>query len=264
MVRTTKVIHGDALEVLRAIPSGITQIAVHDGPDGKVLKERWDNQWHDLEEYLDGNLASVSECMRVLAEDGLCFFFGQVGKRQHAFLHLSSLLCRHLQFHDRLIWDRVIGYHERRDSLTPAYEEILVLRKSVAVKFRKSAVRIPYDTPTIERYSRDKRYADRKARMKHLLKGKFVRNLSTDPGDLVLDPFLGSGTTAVAARQLGRSCIGIEKEANYCHMAERRLAAAPAGPISLGTHYRMVSLSSAGSQHAVPDLHYSTDFPAQR
>ena len=44
------------------------------------------------------------------------------------------------------------------------------------------------------------------------------------PGDVVLDPFLGSGTTAVAAALNGRQAIGIELEARYCELAKRRLA----------------------------------------
>jgi site-specific DNA-methyltransferase (adenine-specific) len=44
------------------------------------------------------------------------------------------------------------------------------------------------------------------------------------PGDVVLDPFLGSGTTARAAKDLGRRCIGIELEERYCEIAVNRLA----------------------------------------
>ena len=46
---------------------------------------------------------------------------------------------------------------------------------------------------------------------------------SSNPGDLVLDPFLGSGTTSVAAKKLNRHYLGIEKEEQYCLWAEQRL-----------------------------------------
>jgi len=48
--------------------------------------------------------------------------------------------------------------------------------------------------------------------------------LFTQPGDMVLDPFLGSGTTAVACLNLGRSCVGIEISQPYLEVAERRLS----------------------------------------
>jgi site-specific DNA-methyltransferase (adenine-specific) len=47
----------------------------------------------------------------------------------------------------------------------------------------------------------------------------------SNPGDLVLDPFGGSGTTAVAALRLGRRAILIEKEPTYVELAKRRIAA---------------------------------------
>ena len=47
---------------------------------------------------------------------------------------------------------------------------------------------------------------------------------STSPGDIVLDPFVGSGTTAVVSSKLSRKYIGVDSMAEYCQMAQKRLA----------------------------------------
>lgn len=249
-----KVIQGDAVETMRGLDSASVQAVIADPPYYNVLKADWDTQWEQVSDYLEWSHIWISQCMRIMRDDGLCFICGQLGKREHGFLHLMSQLCLKYQFHDLIIWDRVVGYNERRDSLTPAYEMILVLRKSDSVKFRKDRVRIPYDAKTIEMYLRDKRYKDRDARFKHLSEGKFATNIlsvpslkgsskekcghpsqkpaelikklvlmSTDKGDVILDPFLGSGTTAVVAEETGRAWIGIEKDPDYCQIAQKRV-----------------------------------------
>lgn len=55
------------------------------------------------------------------------------------------------------------------------------------------------------------------------LMGRIIEWLSK-PNDIILDPFAGSGTTLVAAKQLGRKYIGIEISSEYCRIAEQRLA----------------------------------------
>ena len=51
---------------------------------------------------------------------------------------------------------------------------------------------------------------------------KFIE-VSSKPGDLVFDPFVGSGTTAVACQLLGRKFIGFEKEEKYIEVCQKRL-----------------------------------------
>jgi DNA modification methylase len=256
-MKLNRIIQGDALQELRKLPEAIAQAVIADPPYFNVLEnETWDTQWPTADAYLAWCENWVAEALRVLRPDGLAFIFGQLGKREHAFLHLMSQLTRRHQFHDLIIWDRAVGYDERRDSFTPQYEMVLVLRKGDRVKFNKDAVRIPYDAKTIETYLKDKRYKDMDARRAHLDAGKFATNIlrvpslkglskekcghptqkpldliskliacSTDCGDLVLDPFLGSGTTAAAAESLNRQWIGIEREPAYLQMTQTRLAA---------------------------------------
>jgi site-specific DNA-methyltransferase (adenine-specific) len=52
---------------------------------------------------------------------------------------------------------------------------------------------------------------------------EFIK-LLTKQGDIVLDPFMGSGTVGVAAKKLGRHFIGIEINPEYCKYAEERIA----------------------------------------
>jgi site-specific DNA-methyltransferase (adenine-specific) len=258
-MKTNRVIQGDVVAELKKLPTACAQSIIADPPYFNVLEdEAWDTQWKTSADYLTWCEAWVREAMRVLCEDGLCFIFGQLGKREHTFLHLMSRLTQQQTFHDLVIWDRAVGYDERRDSFTPQYEMILVLRKGEKVKFIKDAVRIPYDEATIATYLRDKRYKDKAARESHLAKGKYATNIlrvpslkgqskekcghpsqkplqlieklilcSTEAGDTVLDPFLGSGTTALAAQRTSRNWLGIEKDSNYLNMARKRLQADP-------------------------------------
>ncbi len=252
-----QLIQGDAVTELKKLPDTTAQAIIADPPYFNVLEnEAWDTQWKTAADYLAWCEKWVAESMRVLRDDGLCFIFGQLGKREHTFLHLMSRLTQKHQFHDLIIWDRAVGYNERRDSFTPQYEMVLVLRKGEETKFNKDAVRVPYDAATIETYMRDKRYKDKKARRAHLEKGKYATNIlrvtslkgiskekcghpsqkplalidklilcSTDEGDLVLDPFLGSGTTAASAQRLGRAWLGIERDKGYVKIARKRLSA---------------------------------------
>ncbi len=72
--------------------------------------------------------------------------------------------------------------------------------------------------------------------------------LFTKPGDVVLDPFMGSGTTAVAARHLGRHFTGIEIEPSYIAIAHERLKSAQQAPLPLE------AAAIEGAPKHLPDL----------
>jgi site-specific DNA-methyltransferase (adenine-specific) len=259
-----EIVCGDALKVLDTFASNRFQLIIADPPYFRVLLEHdWDNTWKSPEDYLEWTLQWVRACKRVLRDDGLLYIFGQLGKREHVWLHTCSMLAHEMQFHDMLIWDRAVGYNERYDSFTPQYEMVLVLRKTAESRpyFDKDAVRLPYDEETIRLYMRDKRYKDKAAREAHLRKGKYATNIIRVPslkgaskekighpsqkpialinqlvasssrrGDWVLDPFLGSGSTAASCEALGRRWIGIESNPAFVEMARRRIEAMLANP----------------------------------
>ncbi len=248
---------GDCIAELKNISENTFQLIIADPPYFQVLlDEDWDNQWKSEEDYLEWSISWIKECYRVLKDDGLLYIFGQLGKREHAWLHLTSRAANIMQFHDMIIWDRAVGYNERGDSFTPCYEMIIALRKNELIKpyFNKDAVRIPYDDDKIKCYLNDKRYKDKAARLEHLHKGKYATNIlrvpslkgssreksghpsqkpirlieylilsSSKENDIILDPFLGSGTTAVASEINNRRWVGIEINPLYVKMVEERL-----------------------------------------
>lgn len=246
------------MDGLSTIPDDSVQLIIADPPYYNVLtEEAWDTQWQTPEDYLVWTERWVAEALKKLKPDGLCYIFGQLGKREHLWIHAWSRLCQVGAFHDMIVWDRAVGYNERRDSFTPQYENILVLKKSAAAipYFDKDAVRLGYDEATKTKYLKDKRYKDLEARREHLEKGKFATNILRVPSlkgsskqkvghpsqkperlismliesssrakDSVLDPFLGSGTTAVVCEELDRQWVGIEGSAAYVAMTRMRLA----------------------------------------
>lgn len=252
--KTNRVIQGDCIRAMARLPAECARLCVADPPYFRVLtREHWDRQWPDYASYLDWTAQWMVAAMRVLMPGGLLYCFGQLGRREHVMLHLMSQAAHTWQFHDLIVWDRVVHY-ERRDSFTPAYEMIVVLRKPGKVFFDRNAVREPYDEATKAVYLKDKRYSDLAARRAYLDAGKYATNLwripslkgsskekighpsqkpcavveriiksSSRSGELVIDPFLGSGTTAVVAEAFGRQWIGFERDREFCDLARRRI-----------------------------------------
>ena len=122
-----------------------------------------------------------------------------------------------LSFFHSVIWDKKnpgLGWRFRRQ-----HEMVMVSHRTGG---KLAWADNDFATPNIVSLmpSRDRQHPNEKPLE---LPQRFV-SWTTQPDDLVLDPFMGSGTTLVAAKNLGRKAIGIELEERYCEIAATRLS----------------------------------------
>lgn len=113
-----------------------------------------------------------------------------------------------------LIWDKVsmgMGYHYRC-----RYELVLMFDKGKNRRLNDLSI------PDILQYKRVEGIDKETPTQKPTGLFKCLIEQSTQIGELILDPFLGSGTTAYCAKKLNRHCIGIEIEEKYCEIAAKR------------------------------------------
>lgn len=136
------------------------------------------------------------------------------------FARWSLWLDKALDFKQMVVWDKGpmgMGWHYRR-----SYETVLVATKpGAACKWfdeTNSIENIIRNIPKIIPSANDHPTPKPVCLVEH-----FIR-LHTQPGNVVLDPFMGAGTTIVAAKNGDRKAIGIELEERYCEMAAERLS----------------------------------------
>ena len=131
-----------------------------------------------------------------------------------------------------VIWSKPNAHPESvRDRPTKAHETVFLLSKSQDYYYNVEAVRGPngrrlrstWDIPTEPRKRSYATQSDHPAVMPMALAKRCVE-ITSRPEDIVLDPYAGSGTTLVAARNLGRKWVGVELNPEFIDMIERRLA----------------------------------------
>jgi site-specific DNA-methyltransferase (adenine-specific) len=121
-------------------------------------------------------------------------------------------------FKHAVVWDKGglgMGWHYRRN-----YEMILIAQKPGA----KCHWFGGNDVGNVVRISGIKPTAQDHPTPKPVKLVNWSMQLHSQPGDLVVDPFMGGGTTLLSAKQLGRRAIGVELSEQYCEMAAKRLA----------------------------------------
>lgn len=124
-----------------------------------------------------------------------------------------ELVPPHIPIRQIIIWDRLVGYIQRTSMFVPSHEWILLLAKPA---FRLTTV----GTLDVWRVSVGTG-SDHPAPFPV---GIPKRCIAPTSAQLILDPFMGSGSTLRAAKDLGRRAIGIEVNERYCEMAVNRLA----------------------------------------
>jgi len=241
---------GDCLALLGDIPSDSLQLVVT-SPPYNIGKE-YEKRMH-LDLYLRQQAQVIAECVRALSSNGsICW---QVGNYVDggAIVPLDTVLYPifaglGLRLRNRIIWHFEHGLHCAR-RLSGRYETILWFTKSDDYVFNLDAVRVPQKYPGKKHFKGPKAgqyscnplgknpgdvWVIPNVKSNHVEKTdhpcqfpvELVERLvlaMTNIGDWVLDPFLGSGTSIIAAIRHERRGVGAEIQGKYVSLARRRI-----------------------------------------
>ncbi len=237
---TGQMIHGDCLKVMRCFSAESIGTIVTSPPyniknsSGNGLKDgrggKWpkaalqqgydqydDNLPHD--KYVSWQRACLAEMMRVLKPDG-AIFYNHKWRVQNGLLQDRSDIVDGFPVRQIIIWHRSGGINFNPGYFLPNYEVIYLIAKP-DFKLAKGANKMG----CVWRINQEHRNPHPAPFPIELAKNCLIAS-NNGP---VLDPFIGSGTTALAAEELGLKWIGIDNSADYIAMAISRLAKYGAG-----------------------------------
>ncbi len=249
-VPENRVMRGDCLASMRALPDACADLVFADPPynlqlDGDLLRpnnsvvdgvhQAWD-KFDSFEAYDRFTRAWLSECRRVLKPDGAIWVIGSyhnifrlgVALQDLGFWLLNDVVWlktnpmpnfrgrRFTNAHETLIW-AARGPDTR---YTFNYESLKAFNDDLQM-------RSDWLIPICSGPERLKDGDGRKAHPTQKPEALITRILlgTTKPGDLVIDPFFGTGTSGAVAKRLGRRFIGMERDKDYARAAEERIAA---------------------------------------
>ena len=244
-----KVLYGDCLSQLKKIPSGSVDLVFADPPynlqlDRELLRpnntrvDGVDDHWDKFDSFANYDefcRAWLGECRRVLMPDGALWVIGSyhnvfrlgVALQDLGYWILNDVVWRKTNpmpnfrgrrftnAHETLIW----ASREQSSRYTFNYESMKAMNDDIQM-------RSDWLFPICSGPERLKDEGGRKAHPTQKPEALLQRILlaSTNRGDIVLDPFFGTGTTGAVAKQLGRRFIGIEQDADYVKAARERIA----------------------------------------
>jgi len=220
---------GDARELLREIPDGIVDLVVTDPPFAIEFRASRTNYHRTgsrvlegyrevaAEDYLEFTKEWMEQAFRVLRPTGTLYVFSGWNRLRDV---LQALDDTGFTTINHLIWKYQFGVFTRKKYVTSHYH-ILFAAKDPKRYFFSKAEHYPEDVWVINReYWTGKRKTPTKLPLALVKK---ILTFSSREGDLVLDPFLGSGTVAAAAKEMGRHYLGFEIVPAYYEMAKERV-----------------------------------------
>lgn len=226
---------GDAISLMRELEDESVDLVIADPPYNLGKNYGNNHDLRDFDEYLIFTRSWLTEVNRVLKSTGTVHTF--MGVRFISYLF--DILDRELDmfFNGWIVWHYTQGMG-RKVGFSPRHDDILMFNKSPSFTFNLDDIRIPQkyyrarnnmrganpgDVWTFSHvhYSHPNRQEHPTQKPEGLIERLILA--SSNPGDLVLDPFFGSGTTLRVCQQLDRKCLGFETNPEYVEMAERRL-----------------------------------------
>lgn len=242
------VILNDSVDAMSHMKSASVDLIFADEPYnlGKDFG-RGKDKWRTTQEYIDWNKKWIAEAMRVLKENGTMYLMSAT----QFIPYIDVFIQEHYHVLCRIIWSydssgvqskKMFGSlyepilmvsHSSKSEITFNSDDILVEAKTGArrklIDYRKNPPR-PYNTKKVPgnvwdfprvRFKMDE-YENHPTQKPEALLERIIK-ASSNPNDIVLDPFAGSFTTGAVAERLGRKSISIEIEPEFYKIGLRRL-----------------------------------------
>jgi modification methylase len=253
-----QILHGDCIEIMNAMPESSIDLVFADPPYNLQLrkelhrpnlsrvdavKDGWD-QFESFEAYDQFTRSWLTACKRVLKPTGSIWVIGSY----HTIFRVGAIMqdlnfwilndvvwiktnpmpnfrgVRFTNAHETLIWAST----GEGQSYTFNHHAMKGLNDEKQMRSDWWLLQLAKPKERVRDENGDKGHSTQKPET--LLYRVLLA--STNPGDLILDPFFGSGTTGAVAKKLHRNWIGIEREDRYIKMAQRRIDAIEPEPFS--------------------------------
>jgi modification methylase len=244
MMQINKIYNENCLDTLRKMPNDFVDLVVTSPPynkgywssnrnmnNGFKTKARridYENYSDNLtpKDYDEWQRQLLKECLRVLKPTGSIFYNHQPIQKNHQ--EINPLFVYEFPLKQTIIWNRRNTPKLDKSYFFPITEYIFWLQKEEGgrVKFNRKEAIFNTNVWNIS--------PDAKNNFPAPFPEDLVRNCilsCTDKNDLIYDPFMGSGTTAVASIKEGRNYIGSELSSEYVKIAEKRIADCISQPI---------------------------------